>query len=134
MTGMKLFPSRVGQNSTFGGRGPSRVDRRNWKLLQENSAGSYHAATTRPRYFDYLPSREGTRPGLWVSEETPLTGVRDMATAMPVSSPSAQLSGATRTTAGCQAAASQCGDEIDDIVVGVLVRLGEERGRRYQQR
>lgn len=31
----------------------------NWKLLQENSADGYHAATTHATYFDYVLSRDG---------------------------------------------------------------------------
>lgn len=34
--------------------------RANWKLLQENSADGYHAATTHSTYFDYIRNREGT--------------------------------------------------------------------------
>jgi p-cumate 2,3-dioxygenase subunit alpha len=33
--------------------------RANWKLLQENSADGYHAATTHSTYFDYIRNREG---------------------------------------------------------------------------
>jgi p-cumate 2,3-dioxygenase alpha subunit len=33
----------------------------NWKLLQENSADGYHAATTHSTYFDYIRSRDGER-------------------------------------------------------------------------
>jgi p-cumate 2,3-dioxygenase alpha subunit len=50
----------------------------NWKLLQENSADSYHAATTHSTFFDYVASRDGTKPGIRVSETTPFTGVRDL--------------------------------------------------------
>ena len=31
----------------------------NWKLLQENSADGYHAATTHSTYLDYIASRDG---------------------------------------------------------------------------
>ena len=34
--------------------------RANWKLLQENSADGYHAATTHSTYFDYIRNREGS--------------------------------------------------------------------------
>jgi p-cumate 2,3-dioxygenase alpha subunit len=34
----------------------------NWKLLQENSADSYHGATTHSSYLDYLKSRDGAAP------------------------------------------------------------------------
>lgn len=33
--------------------------RANWKLLQENSADGYHAASTHATYFDYIRNREG---------------------------------------------------------------------------
>ena len=34
----------------------------NWKLLQENSADGYHAATTHATYFDYVVARDGVSP------------------------------------------------------------------------
>jgi p-cumate 2,3-dioxygenase alpha subunit len=34
----------------------------NWKLLQENSADSYHGATTHSSYLDYLRTRDGAAP------------------------------------------------------------------------
>src|SRR5258708_17170317 len=57
----------------------------NWKLLQENSADSYHAATTHSTYFDYVAARDGkvtdlSVPGLvsGANADPGRSGMRDL--------------------------------------------------------
>jgi len=105
----------------------------NWKLLQENSADSYHAATTHSTYFDYVAARDGRKPGMRVSEETEFTGVRDLGNGHAVieSVGSAPWGRPYARWVPGWGEASRA--EVDEIARNLVARLGEKRGRRVSQ-
>ncbi len=102
----------------------------NWKLLQENSADSYHAATTHSTYFDYVASRDRTKPGVRISEETRFTGVRDMGNGHAVIESVGSAPWGRPYARWVPGWGEQCRSEIDEIARSLVARLGEERGRR----
>ena len=105
----------------------------NWKLLQENSADSYHAATTHSTYFDYVASRDGTRPGVRVSEVTPFTGVRDMGNGHAVIESVGSAPWGRPYARWVPGWGEESRGEIDELARALVARLGEERGRRISQ-
>ncbi len=105
----------------------------NWKLLQENSADSYHAATTHSTYFDYVASRDGTKPGSRVSETTPFTGVRDLGNGHAVIESVGSAPWGRPYARWVPGWGEQSRAEVDEIARSLVDRLGEERGRRISQ-
>jgi p-cumate 2,3-dioxygenase alpha subunit len=105
----------------------------NWKLLQENSADSYHAATTHSTYFDYVAARDGTKPGVRVSEVTPFTGVRNMGNGHAVIESVGSAPWGRPYARWVPGWGEECRGEIDELARALVARLGEERGRRISQ-
>jgi p-cumate 2,3-dioxygenase subunit alpha len=98
----------------------------NWKLLQENSADGYHAATTHATYFDYIRGRDGNRrdfdPSITFGRVRNLGNghaVSESVGAMPWGRPYA------RWVPGW---GQDARPEVEALAQGIVARLGEERG------
>jgi len=110
--------------------------RANWKLLLENSADGYHAATTHASYFDYLKSRDGaltvrTQVGEQQFDSRKLDGL-----ARVLGNGHAGYEAIDGAPWGRPVArwvpgwGPEAKTEIDELYRGLVSRLGEERAVR----
>lgn len=95
----------------------------NWKLLQENSADSYHGMATHSTYFDYLRSRDGAAP-----KTTEHGGVRNLGNGHAVIESIGALPWGRPYARWVPGFGEESREEIERIAAEIEARLGPERG------
>jgi p-cumate 2,3-dioxygenase alpha subunit len=98
----------------------------NWKLLQENSADSYHGATTHASYLDYLKNRDGAAPQF--DPAVMFGNVRDLGNGHAVAESIGNMPWGRPYARWVKGFGDAARDEIDRIERETLERLGPERG------
>jgi p-cumate 2,3-dioxygenase alpha subunit len=98
----------------------------NWKLLQENSADSYHGATTHATYLDYLKRRDGTAAQF---DPAVMFGrVQDLGNGHAVSESLGNMPWGRPYARWVPGFGEAAREELAQIERDTLARLGPERG------
>jgi p-cumate 2,3-dioxygenase alpha subunit len=98
----------------------------NWKLLQENSADSYHGATTHSSYLDYLRTRDGAAPQF--DAAVMFGNVHDLGNGHAVAESLGHMPWGRPYARWVPGFGEDARVEIEEIEREALQRLGAERG------
>ncbi len=98
----------------------------NWKLLQENSADGYHAATTHSTYFDYIRARDGERRDF--DPSVTFGRVRDLGNGHAVSELVGAMPWGRPYARWVPGWGEESKPEVDALAESIMARLGDERG------